>query len=69
MAKPLRRVSPAAEASVLAIADRESRTFIVQLDRVVAAGLHALGEPVPEDLKAYVLAKPRRATKATAGRK
>ena len=68
MPKPLRRVSPAAERGVLAVAERESRTFIVQLDRVVAAGLHALGEDVPEELRPLLPAKPTRKRAAAAAR-
>lgn len=46
----LKRVSPPAEAAIAALATREDRSFIAQLDRVVAAGLQALGEQVPDEL-------------------
>jgi hypothetical protein len=52
MASKLKRVSEPAEAAITTIAVREDRTFVAQLDRVVAAGLEALGEQVPAELVA-----------------
>lgn len=51
MASPLKRVSEPAAAAVSAIAKRETRTFVGQLDLVVRAGLEALGEDVPTELQ------------------
>ncbi len=56
---PLKRVSAHTEATVSALAEREDRTFIAQLDRIVAAGLQALGEPLPPELKPATATKPR----------
>lgn len=50
MASKLKRVSEPAEAAIATLATREGRTFVAQLDRVVAAGLTTLGEPVPDGL-------------------
>lgn len=47
---PLKRISQTTESTIKNIATREDRTFIAQLDRVVAAGLAALGEPVPTEI-------------------
>ncbi len=55
----LKRVSDPTEATISAIAKRESRTFVAQLDRVVAAGLEALGEPIPEALRPATTARAR----------
>ena len=44
MAAILKRVSPQAERAVFTLAEREGRTFVAQLDRVVNAGLEAMGE-------------------------
>lgn len=52
MASKLKRVSEPAEATITTLAGREGRTFVAQLDRVVAAGLEALGEPIPDELLA-----------------
>jgi hypothetical protein len=51
MASRLKRVSEPAEAAIATLATREDRTFVAQLDRVVVAGLKALGEPVPAELE------------------
>jgi hypothetical protein len=45
MASKLKRVSENTETAVLALAATEGRTFVAQLDRVVDAGLRALGQP------------------------
>jgi hypothetical protein len=63
MASQLKRVSQATETAVSALASREDRTFVSQLDRVVAAGLQALGEPVPD---AIAPTTPKRTRKAAA---
>lgn len=47
MASVLKRVSPTTEATISELADREDRSFVAQLDRVVAAGLEAMGLDVP----------------------
>lgn len=44
MASQLKRVSENTERAITALATRESRTFVAQLDIVVEAGLAALGE-------------------------
>jgi hypothetical protein len=44
MASKLKRVSQDTEDAISALAEREGRTFVAQLDRVVKAGLEALGE-------------------------
>lgn len=44
----LKRVSTTTADTITAIADREDRTFIAQLDRIVDAGLKAMGETVPD---------------------
>ena len=44
MASTLKRVSIPLEAAITTLAKREDRTFVAQLDRVVEAGLQALGE-------------------------
>jgi hypothetical protein len=44
MASKLKRVSENTDRAITDLAEREDRTFVAQLDRVVAAGLHALGE-------------------------
>ena len=51
MASRLKRVSEPTEAAIATLAEREGRTFVAQLDRVAAAGLKALGEPVPAALE------------------
>lgn len=43
MASKLKRVSPDTERVITDLANREDRTFVAQLDRVVLAGLDALG--------------------------
>lgn len=48
MASPLKRVSEDTATRISELAEREGRTFVAQLDRVVDAGLKALGEPQPE---------------------
>lgn len=48
MASRLKRVSDETERAITALAERESRTFVAQLDRVVEAGLVALGERAPD---------------------
>lgn len=48
MASKLKRVSEPSETAILALANREGRTFVAQLDRVIDAGLAALGEPLPD---------------------
>lgn len=58
MASVLKRVSQTTEATITAIADREDRSFVAQLDRVVAAGLEALGEPVPDAIAPNATATP-----------
>lgn len=74
MASKLKRVSAPAELAISTIADREDRTFVAQLDRVVAAGLAALGEQVPDEIAAPeptptpTAAKRTRRTPATAGK-
>lgn len=45
MPSRLKRVSEPTETTITALAAREGRTFVAQLDRVVTAGLQALGEP------------------------
>lgn len=47
MASKLKRVSEPTERAITDLATREGRTFVAQLDRVVEAGLEALGEPLP----------------------
>jgi hypothetical protein len=47
MASKLKRVSNHTEAAITDLAAREGRTFVAQLDRVVEAGLEAIGEPIP----------------------
>lgn len=47
MPSRLKRVSEPTEAAITTLAEREGRTFVAQLDRVVHAGLTALGEPSP----------------------
>lgn len=47
MTSPLKRVSEPTADTITAIAEREGRTFVAQLDRIVDAGLAALGETVP----------------------
>lgn len=60
-ASKLKRVSETTEAAVTALAEREGRTFVSQLDRVVTAGLEALGEiPKPKT--------PRKRTTAAAAK-
>jgi hypothetical protein len=50
MASKLKRVSAPTENAIVDLANREGRTFIAQLDRVVDAGLRALGEqPINRD--------------------
>lgn len=44
----LKRISTHTEQAITTLAGREDRTFIAQLDRVVDAGLQALGEPTPD---------------------
>lgn len=46
MASTLKRVSVDTEAKITALAAREDRTFVAQLDRVVEAGLKAMGEDI-----------------------
>ena len=49
MASKLKRVSQDTEDAITALAEREGRTFVAQLDRVVQAGLEAMGErPKPK---------------------
>lgn len=43
MASKLKRVSAPTEAVIVDLANREGRTFVSQLDRIVDAGLNALG--------------------------
>jgi hypothetical protein len=43
----LKRISQSTETAVLELAQREGRTFIAQLDRVVEAGLQALADTPP----------------------
>lgn len=43
----LKRVSNHTEAAINTLATREGRTFVAQLDKVVEAGLQAMGEPIP----------------------
>jgi len=43
MASKLKRVSNDTERVITDLAEREDRTFVAQLDRVVIAGLDALG--------------------------
>jgi hypothetical protein len=69
MASSLKRVSPATEAAVLAIAQREDRTFVAQLDRVVDAGLRSMGEPGILPDAEPEQAKPARARRATAAKR
>jgi hypothetical protein len=47
-ASKLKRVSAPTEECITTLATREGRTFVAQLDRVVHAGLEALGEPLPD---------------------
>lgn len=50
MASKLKRISEPTEATIATMAAREGRTFVAQLDRIVDAGLQALGEdPVARD--------------------
>ena len=51
MASRLKRVSEPTEQAVAKIAEREGRTFVAQLDRIVHAGLLALGEPTPTPIE------------------
>lgn len=51
MPSRLKRVSEPTEAAIATLAEREDRTFVAQLDRVVVAGLTALGEPIPAELQ------------------
>lgn len=44
MPAKLKRVSEKTENTIAQLAEREGRTFVAQLDRVVQAGLEALGE-------------------------
>lgn len=48
MTSKLKRVSANTETIVNTLAEREGRTFVAQLDRVVEAGLIAMGEAQPE---------------------
>lgn len=66
-ASKLKRVSENTERAITTLADREDRTFIAQLDRVVEAGLDALGLNADGTPKATPKATRKRAT-ATAGR-
>lgn len=59
-ASRLKRVSEPTEAAITTLAGREDRTFVAQLDRVVAAGLHALGEDVPAEIALEPTPTPRR---------
>lgn len=43
-ASKLKRVSEDTETAITELAERENRTFVAQLDRVVQAGLEAMGE-------------------------
>lgn len=47
MASRLKRISEPTEAAISELARTENRTFVAQLDVVVAAGLQALGHPTP----------------------
>lgn len=64
MASNLKRVSPDVDVAVTALADREDRSFVAQLDRVVAAGLAALGEDVPDKLAPKGTSQPTRRGRA-----
>lgn len=64
MASKLKRVSEDTERTVTQIAEREGRTFVAQLDKVVEAGLDALGldtDGTPKSTR-------KRRTPATAGK-
>jgi hypothetical protein len=65
MASKLKRVSEPTEAVINELAEREGRTFVAQLDRVVDAGLVALGERKPPE-SAPAKGKRTRARTATA---
>lgn len=54
MASTLKRVSVDTERAITALANRESRTFVAQLDIVAEAGLKALGEPTIAELAATI---------------
>ena len=62
----LKRVHPATEQAISELANREGRTFVAQLDRVVDAGFAALGEPIPDrsEPEQPTPAKPRRHARA-----
>jgi hypothetical protein len=69
MPSRLKRVSEPTEAAITTLAEREGRTFVAQLDRVVHAGLVALGEPsplAPAATPAPAQPRRRRATAAAA---
>jgi len=70
MASVLKRVSPTTEATISELAAREDRSFVAQLDRVVAAGLAAMGEDVPAAIAPTATTAapkaPRRTRKAVA---
>ena len=68
MASKLKRVSEDTDNAITTLAEREDRTFVAQLDRVVAAGLDALGEPVPASIAGTLPTKGRKRTTATAGK-
>jgi hypothetical protein len=69
-ASVLKRVSPTTEATISELAAREDRSFVAQLDRVVAAGLQAMGEDVPDAIAPTVASTPakpaRKSRKAAA---
>lgn len=74
MASRLKRVSEPTETAITELAEREGRTFVAQLDRVVDAGLRALGvpsphpEPEPTPAPQQPTAKRTRTRKAAAAR-
>ncbi len=64
MPSTLKRVSAPTERAITDLAKREGRTFVAQLDRVVQAGLTALGESLPEpDQPAATAPEPATATR------
>ena len=69
MAAILKRVSQPTEQAISELAQREGRTFVAQLDRVVDAGLVALGQdPVNGTEPPAPTPQPKGRKRATAGR-
>lgn len=62
----LKRVSETTETAVTRVADREGRTFVAQLDRLVEAGFEHLGLTPNGDPKPTTTRAPRKRTTAAA---